>query len=112
MFELVRLRLSPAYHASPSNFVRCPCPYLRVASRGGEGGEFSAPLGSAQSGRVVFANGASRLAIRAGSGMDDLCLARFEGPVPKVDVADGIVTFRYPRRFGGLFEWRNRSGES
>jgi hypothetical protein len=25
-------------------------------------------------------------------------------------VADGIVTFRYPRRFGGLFEWRNRSG--
>src|SRR5215203_4351335 len=83
---------------------------IRVASRGGEGGEFSAPLGSAQSGRVVFANGASRLAIRAGSGMEDLYRARFEGPVPKVDVADGIVTFRYPRRFGGLFEWRNRSG--
>jgi DNA-binding MarR family transcriptional regulator len=83
---------------------------IRVASRGGEGGEFSAPLGSAQSGRVVFANGASRLAIRAGSGMDDLYRARFEGPVPKVDVADGIVTFRYPRGFGGLFEWRNRSG--
>ena len=83
---------------------------IRVASRGGEGGEFSAPLGSAQSGRVVFANGASRLAIRAASGMDDLYRAHFEGPVPKVEVADGTVTFRYPRRFGGLFEWRNRSG--
>jgi DNA-binding MarR family transcriptional regulator len=83
---------------------------IRAESRGGEGGEFSAPLGSAQSGRVVFANGASRLAIRAASGMDDLYRARFEGPVPKVEVADGIVTFRYPRRFGGLFQWRSRSG--
>ena len=83
---------------------------IRVASRGGAGGEFSAPLGLAQSGRVVFANGASRLVIRAASGMDDLYWARFEGPVPKVEVADGNVTFRYPRRFGGLFEWRNRSG--
>jgi DNA-binding MarR family transcriptional regulator len=84
---------------------------IRAASKGGEGGEFSAPLGSAQSGRVVFANGASRLILRAASGMDDLYRARFEGPVPKVEVADGTVTFRYPRRFSGLFEWRSRSGE-
>jgi DNA-binding MarR family transcriptional regulator len=83
---------------------------IRAASEGGEGGEFSAPLGSAQSGRVVFANGASRLTLRAASGMDDLYRARFDGPVPKVDVADGTVTFRYPRRLGGLFERRSRSG--
>src|SRR5215204_5205209 len=83
---------------------------IRAASKGGEGGEFSAPLGSAQSGRVMFANGASRLTLRAASGMDDLYRARFEGPVPKVEVADGTVTFRYPRRFSGLFEWRSRSG--
>jgi hypothetical protein len=61
-------------------------------------------------GRVVFANGASRLALRAAYGMDDLYRARFEGPAPKVEVADGIVTFRYPRRFGGPHEWRSRSG--
>jgi hypothetical protein len=58
----------------------------------------------------MFANGASRLTLRAASGMDDLYRARFEGPVPKVEVADGTVTFRYPRRFSGLFEWRSRSG--
>ncbi|WP_273846434.1 MarR family winged helix-turn-helix transcriptional regulator [Rubrobacter calidifluminis] len=83
---------------------------IRAELRGGEGGEFSAPLGSARSGRLVFAGGAARLILRADSGMDDLYRARFEGPVPKVEVADGIVTFRYPRRLGVLFEWRNRSG--
>jgi DNA-binding MarR family transcriptional regulator len=83
---------------------------IRAASRGGEGAEFSAPLGSARSGRVVFANGTSRLTLRAASGMDDLYRARFEGPAPKVEVADGTVTFRYPRRLRGLFEWRSRSG--
>ena len=83
---------------------------IRAASIGGEGGEFSAPLGSARSGRVVFANGASRLAIRAASGMDDLYRARFEGLVPKVEVTDGTVTFRYLRRFRGLFDWHSRSG--
>ena len=83
---------------------------IRAASKGGQGGEFSAPLGSAQNGRVVFANGASRLTLRAASGMDDLYRARLEGSVPKVEVADGTVTFHYPRRFGGLFEGRSRSG--
>src|SRR5688500_13214679 len=68
---------------------------IRAASRGGEGGEFSVPLGSAQNGRVVFANGASQLAIRAASEMVDLYRARFDGPVPKVEVADSTVTFRY-----------------
>lgn len=91
-------------------FTREEIARIRAASEGGEGGEFSVSLGSVRSGRVVFANGAARLTLRSASGMDDLYRARFEGPLPKVEVADGIVTFRYPRRLGVLFEWRNRSG--
>ncbi|MGH3087637.1 MAG: MarR family transcriptional regulator [Rubrobacteraceae bacterium] len=84
---------------------------IRASSKGHEEGEFAAPLGSVESGRLVFANGASRLTLRAGSGMDDLYQARFEGPAPKVKVEDGTVTFRYSRRFGGLFDWRSHPGE-
>jgi DNA-binding MarR family transcriptional regulator len=85
---------------------------IRAASRGGdrEGG-FSAPLGSVKSGRLVFAKGADRLTLRASSGMGDLYRGRFEGVLPKVDVKDGTVTFRYSSGFGGLFERRSRPGE-
>lgn len=83
---------------------------IRAASSGNDGG-FASPLGRLESGRLVFANGASRLTLRAGSGMDDLYQARFEGPAPKVNVEDGVVTFRYSRRFGGLFDWRSHPGE-
>ena len=84
---------------------------IRAASRGDEGGEFTASLGSAESGRLVFANGAHRLTLRAAYGMDDLYRARFEGAAPKAKVEDGTVTFRYPRRFGGLFDWSSHPGE-
>lgn len=84
---------------------------IRAASEGDEGGEFAALLDSVESGRLVFANGASRLTIRAGSGMDDLYRARFEGVAPKVKVEDGTVTFRYSKRFFGLFDWRSQPGE-
>ncbi len=84
---------------------------IRAASRGGEGGEFAAPLGSAGSGRLVFANGAYRLTLRADPGMSDLYRARFEEAAPNVKVEDGTVTFRYPRRFGGLFDWSSYPGE-
>ena len=84
---------------------------IRAALEGAEGGELTTPLGSLESARLVFANGASRLTLRAGSGMDDLYTARFEGTVPKVEVEDGTVTFRYTRRFGGLLDWRSRFGE-
>jgi hypothetical protein len=59
----------------------------------------------------VFANGASRLTLRAASGMDDLYRARFEGAAPKARVEDGTVTFRFSRRLGGLFDWRSHPGE-
>lgn len=81
---------------------------IRAASKSGDGGEFAAPLGSVESGRLVFANGASRLTLRAGSGMDDLYTARFEGTAPKVEVEGGTVTFRRSRRFT-LFDLRRHS---
>lgn len=84
---------------------------IRAASEGDGGGEFSAPLGSAGSGRLVFANGTSRLALGAASGTDDLYRARFEGTAPKVKAEEGTVTFRYPRRFFGLLDWRSQPGE-
>lgn len=83
---------------------------IRAASRGDDGNEFSSPLGSVKSGRLVFANGATRLTLRAASGMDDLYRASFEGTFPQVQVQDGTVTFRYPRRFQ-LFGDRRRHSE-
>ena len=83
---------------------------IRAASEGDEEGEFSIPLGSAEGGRLVFANGASRLILRAASGMDDLYRARFEGTAPKIEVQDGTVTFRRSRRFQ-LFDSRRQSEE-
>ena len=75
---------------------------IRATSEGREGDAFSAPLGSVRSGRLVFANGASRLTLRAGSGMDELYRSSFEGPPPRVDVEDGTVTFRRPRQVRAL----------
>jgi DNA-binding MarR family transcriptional regulator len=82
-----------------------------ASSEGDEEGVFATPLGSVQSGRLVFGNGASRLTLRVGSGMDELYRARFEGTAPKVKVEDGVVTFRYSRRFGGLVDRRGHPGE-
>jgi DNA-binding MarR family transcriptional regulator len=84
---------------------------IRATSEGGEGGEFSAPLDSVDSGRLVFASGASRLTLRAASEMDDLYWARFEGAPPKVEVEGGTVTFRYSRRFQLFGDWRKHSEE-
>ncbi len=84
---------------------------IRAASRGEDGGEFSAPLDAVERGRLVFANGAARITLRTDSGIDDLYRARFEGPAPKVTVEDGIVTLRYSGRFNWLIDRRSRSGD-
>jgi DNA-binding MarR family transcriptional regulator len=84
---------------------------IRANSKGDEGGQFSAPLGAEESGRLVFANGISRLTLGAVAGTDDLYRARFEGPLPKIRVQDGVVTLRYSRRFGGLFDRRDHPGQ-
>lgn len=55
----------------------------------------SAPLGSVDSGHLVFAHGAAHLTIRVGGSMDDLYRARFEGKVPEVRAEGGTVTIRY-----------------
>lgn len=83
---------------------------IRAALEGNDNGEFATALGSLQSGRMVFANGASRLTLRADSSMSDLYQARFEGTPPKVEVADGTVTFRRSRRFQ-LLDPRRHSEE-
>lgn len=83
---------------------------MRTALEGADGGELAAPLSSVESGRLVFANVASRLTLRAGSRMDDLYTARFEGIAPKAKVEDGTVTFRRSRRFT-LFDLCRHSEE-
>lgn len=63
-----------------------------------DGGIQSAPLGDLESAQLVVASAVSRLTVRAGTGMDALYQAQFEGPPPEVKVKDGVVTMRYPRR--------------
>ncbi len=68
------------------------------------GAEFAAPLGSLRSGRLVFADGAPRVTVRADPSMSDLYRAGFEGRAPRVGAEDGTVTIRYPRL--PRSEWR------
>jgi DNA-binding MarR family transcriptional regulator len=91
-------------------FTREEIARIRAASKGEEGDEVFAPLGSAESGRLVFANGASRLTLRAGPGMEELYRAHFEGTPPKIEVEGGTVTFRRSRRFQ-LLDSRRQSEE-
>jgi hypothetical protein len=67
------------------------------------GSEFTAPLGSLRSARLVFASGASWITARADPSMADLYRAHFEGRAPRVEAEDGTVTIRYPRF--PLFDW-------
>jgi DNA-binding MarR family transcriptional regulator len=103
---------------------------LRAATRGGMVGEmFRGPLGDARTGRLVFASGAPRVALRAaplgpasevravaelarselrlGSDVQpgELCRATFAGPMPEMRAErDGTVTCRYRTRL----DWRAR----
>lgn len=67
------------------------------------GGNFTAPLGSLRSGRLVFASGISWVTVRADPLMADLYRAHFEDRTPHVSAKDGTVTMRYPRF--PLFDW-------
>jgi hypothetical protein len=57
--------------------------------------ELSAPLGSVDTGRLVFTRGASHLTIGVNGSMDDLYRARFEGRAPVVKTDGSTVTVRY-----------------
>lgn len=63
-----------------------------------EGRAFSAPLGKAESGRLVFFSAMSRLVLRGDARMEDLYRADFEGSLPNIKVEEGNVTIRYPQR--------------
>jgi hypothetical protein len=65
--------------------------------------DFVAPLGSATSGRLVFAQGISRVNLRGETSMDDLFRAHFEGAIPNVRVQGNNVTIQYPRY--SPFDW-------
>lgn len=65
--------------------------------------DFVAPLGSATSGRLVFAQGISRVSLRGEASMDDLFRAHFEGAIPHVRVQGNNVTIQYPRY--SPFDW-------
>jgi DNA-binding MarR family transcriptional regulator len=104
---------------------------LRAVATGGglEGDLFTAPLGRARRGILVFESGAPRLAFQAaplpgaiaraiyetkpsrlrlrGRAPDELlCQARFEGPVPDIDARNGTLAIGYRHR--GL-DWRERT---
>ena len=57
--------------------------------------ELSTPMGSVDTGRLVFTRGAAHLTIGVNGSMDDLYRARFEGRVPDVRTDGGTVTVRY-----------------
>jgi hypothetical protein len=59
--------------------------------------EIAAPLAAADSGRLEFARGASRVTIDADRDLPDLFRASFQGPVPMLLTRDGRVTIEYPR---------------
>ncbi len=68
------------------------------------GGSYAAPVGGVTSGRLVFLSGAPKISVRGDATLTELYTARFEGPVPRMRVRDGVVTVSYPRF--GWFDWR------
>lgn len=64
-------------------------------TRTGSAEELAAPLGAAQTGRLVFARGASHLTIGVDGTMEDLYRARFEGRAPEVRDDGSTVTVKY-----------------
>jgi hypothetical protein len=61
--------------------------------------DFSAPLGTAEQGKLILPSGAEHLAITADAAMAELFRARFARHIPKVSVQEGTVTVRY-RQYG------------
>lgn len=57
--------------------------------------QFSAPVGTASAGQLIFSRGAAHLTIRGARAMEDLYRARFEGKVPDVRAEEGTVTVAY-----------------
>jgi len=74
-----------------------------------QSGNFSAPLCSLTSGRLVFAAGAVGVTLYGDPLLPALYCAHFAGHAPSVNVQDGIITMRYhaiptPNRAGQFHE--------
>ncbi|MGH2367355.1 MAG: MarR family transcriptional regulator [Chloroflexota bacterium] len=84
---------------------------LRAAAAGEpSGGQgFSAPLGPATGGQLVFASGVAQATIHADPALRDLYRARFEGQAPRVRVRGGTVTIQYGSF--SFLDWRKRAGQ-
>ena len=80
---------------------------LRSSNDGLGDGEFAAPLNDLEDGRLVFASGASNVAIRGDTSLTDLYRARFEGTAPTFQVQGNTVTIKHRNR--PHFEWSMRS---
>ncbi|MGA7668944.1 MAG: MarR family transcriptional regulator [Nitrolancea sp.] len=80
---------------------------LRSSDDGLGEGESAAPLDDLKDARLVFASGASNVAIRGDTSLADLYRARFEGTAPTVSVQGNTVTIKHRNR--PHFEWSMRS---
>ncbi len=80
---------------------------LRVSD---DGRAVEVALGAAPAGRLVFANGAANLTLRADRKLDRMARAAFEGSPPKASLERETLTFRYPR-VGRPFDWRRRRAD-
>ena len=119
-----------AFIAGASEVFEQETARLRARTRGGMVDEmFTAPMGDADAGRLVFASGAPRISLRAaplgpatdarmvaelarstlrlttGAHVGELCRATFTGPVPDIRAnREGTVAVRYRTRL----DWRAR----
>ena len=73
--------------------------------------EFSAPLGVEPNGTLRFLDGVCNICIRSDRDMPELFRATFEGRVPRVDAAEGIVSVSYRRGRSGRAIWRRSRGD-
>ena len=77
---------------------------LAPSEEAGAGGSYAAPVGGVTSGRLIFVSGAPAIVVRGDATLTELYKARFDGPVPRMRVRDGVVTVGYPRF--SWFDWR------
>ena len=73
--------------------------------------QFSAPRGVAPAGTLRFPDGVCNVRIRSDRDMAELFRAQFEGKLPRVEEADGVVSVSYRRGPGGRARWRRSRGE-
>jgi DNA-binding MarR family transcriptional regulator len=57
----------------------------------------TAPIKGVATARLVFGHGAANVLLQSARDLSTLFHAQFEGPQPKLDVEDGVVTVRYSR---------------